>query len=206
MGASDAAWQRHRSGGGQELMYFPSGELLRVVTLGNELMAADLVWLRGVQYYGEHRLGDKRFPWIGHIFDVATRLDPRFVNAYLFGALVLADGGEDVHQAIALMKRGLAANPDSHLLAFEIGFHYHVFLRDFERAASYYRRALQMDGCPAFVKRFAAFTLDRSNRPGEALLLWQEIAAECDNPILQRLATERMAEAISELELQEVVD
>ena len=35
---------------------------------------------------------------------------------------------------------------------------------------------------------------------------WQEIAAECDNPILQRLATARMAEAMSELELQEVVD
>jgi hypothetical protein len=39
-----------------ELLYYPSGVWVRQSALGYETAAADLAWLRGIQYYGEHRL------------------------------------------------------------------------------------------------------------------------------------------------------
>lgn len=177
----------------RELMYFPSGRLLSALALGNRTLAADLVWLRGLQYYGQHRLTDRRYDHIGHIFDVATRLDRRFLNAYLFGGLVLAAEGEDVDGALRLMRRGLAWNPHSHELAFEIGFLYHIARRDYGHAAYFYQRALREPGCPEHVARFAAFACERSQLTGDALALWEEVLRSSTRPALRRLAAERVA-------------
>ncbi|MGD8394126.1 MAG: hypothetical protein PVF43_01490 [Candidatus Eiseniibacteriota bacterium] len=177
----------------RELMYFPSGKLLDVLCFGNATLAADLVWLRGLQYYGHHRLTDGRFDHIGHIFDVATSLDPHFTNAYVFGGLVLAAEGRDVEGGIRFMRRGLAENPDSYELAFEIGFLYHVGLRDFGHAAYFYRRALRHPDCPEHVRRFAAYACEKIALNDEAVELWQEILRTSTQPAMRRLAEERIA-------------
>jgi tetratricopeptide (TPR) repeat protein len=177
----------------RELMYFPSGRFLRALSLGNRTMMADLVWLRGLQYYGHHRLTDQRYDHVGHIFDVTTRLDPYFINAYIFGGLVLAAEGGDVDGALEFMKRGLCHNPDSYLLAFEIGFLYHVERRDYARAAYFYRRALRAPGCPDHVRRFAAFACERVELNEEALELWQEMMSTSTHPALRQLAEQRAA-------------
>src|SRR4029079_17912289 len=39
----------------EELSYYPSGRHLKAATLGHAESAADLAWLRAVQYYGAHR-------------------------------------------------------------------------------------------------------------------------------------------------------
>jgi hypothetical protein len=41
----------------EELAYYPSGDHLGRMTLGHAETAADLAWLRAVQYYGEHSAG-----------------------------------------------------------------------------------------------------------------------------------------------------
>jgi hypothetical protein len=42
-----------------ELLYYPAGPYARQASLGYETAAADVAWLRGIQYYGEHRLTDQ---------------------------------------------------------------------------------------------------------------------------------------------------
>ncbi|MGH7742742.1 MAG: hypothetical protein ACRENS_12065, partial [Candidatus Eiseniibacteriota bacterium] len=79
----------------EELSYYPSGEHLRPATLGFAEAAADIAWLRAVQYYGEHRHTDNRFTRMGHIFDILTSLAPHFVAPYAFGAFALAQEGRD---------------------------------------------------------------------------------------------------------------
>ena len=58
----------------EELSYYPSGNHLRPATLGHEETAADLGWIRAVQYYGEHRRTDNRFVRMRHVFDILTTL------------------------------------------------------------------------------------------------------------------------------------
>ncbi|MEO0162830.1 MAG: hypothetical protein ABIL74_11240, partial [candidate division WOR-3 bacterium] len=63
-----------------ELMYFPSGLAVKALSLGFYVPLADLVWLRFIQYYGEHRMTDARFDLMHHILDILTTLDPYFVH------------------------------------------------------------------------------------------------------------------------------
>jgi hypothetical protein len=109
-----------------ELAYYPSGQHLRPATLGHAESAADLAWLRAVQYYGEHRERDNRFERMPHIFDILTTLSPRFLSAYVFGSFALAQAGGNFAAAESLMEKGLDANPTSSELAFQAGFLYYM--------------------------------------------------------------------------------
>ena len=56
----------------EEMMYFPSGSLLELASAGNETLIADFLWLRGIQYYGEHRRTDRSYPLAEHVFSTIT--------------------------------------------------------------------------------------------------------------------------------------
>src|SRR5205085_8956976 len=127
----------------EELAYYPSGVHLRPATLGHPDTAADLAWLRAVQYYGEHRVTDNRFDRMQHIFDILTALAPGFLPAYVFAGFALAQEGRDFPAAERLMLKGIHANPRSGMLAFELGFLYYVRPggRQLDKAAEYFELA-----------------------------------------------------------------
>jgi len=182
------------SGRSEELLYFPSGRLLRQAALGHEALLADIGWLRAVQYYGEHRKTDRRYPLMRHIFDVVTTLDPRFVNAYAFGGLVLAQDAGDLDAGVALLSKGIANNPEDWFLPFETGFLYYVAAKDMGRAAHFFRRAARLPGCPDYVARFAAFAAGRAGDVETAVGLWREIARATPNAEIARMAEGKIQE------------
>ena len=67
-----------------------SGQFVRQAAFEYRELAADLVWLRAIQYYGYHLMTDHKYEWLGHVFGILTTLDPRFIGAYHFGAMTLA--------------------------------------------------------------------------------------------------------------------
>ncbi len=180
-------------------MYFPSGVLLRPMALGHPETVADLLWLRAIQYYGEHRLTDGKFPAAGHLFETIAALDPHFAESYLFGGIVLVQEGKDVERGIALLRRGMAWNPERWDLAFETGFAYYVAARDQAQAARFFTLAAHMDGAPEYVIRFAAYVRGRIGDKRAALDLWEELGRETTNPVIRELAERRAAEIRAEL-------
>jgi tetratricopeptide (TPR) repeat protein len=186
-----------RAGG--ELMYFPSGYLLKPMALGHPLTFADFLWLRAIQYYGEHRMTDNQFPMAGHVFSTITQLDPRFVEAYLFGGLVLAAEGRDRDRGLALMKDGVAWNPERWELPFWTGFVYYLMREHEPDAAYYFARAARLPGAPGYVVRFAAHAKAESGDLATALALWQDLLENSTNPAMQTLAAQKMAEIEAEL-------
>jgi hypothetical protein len=171
-----------------ELMYFPSGRMLGTAALGFDGLASDVSFLRAIQYYGEHRLSDRQYPWAQHLFDVITDLDPRFVTPYIFGALVLAEDCRRLEAAVALLEKGALVAPDRWEYPFEAGFLTRVWSRDHARSAAYFTRAIALPGAPDYVRRFAAFAFMEGGSPGEALRLWREIESTCDEPGLREIA------------------
>ncbi|MGE5176272.1 MAG: tetratricopeptide repeat protein [Hyphomicrobiales bacterium] len=160
-----------------ELLYYPSGTYVRQASLGYETAASDVAWLRGIQYYGEHRLTDQKFDLIGHVMSVVTDLDPRFEQPYVFGAFVLAQERKDVPAGLALLAKGREANPESWRLAFETGFLYYVCAHDFAAAGRYFAMASRLPGHPAYAERFAAWANERAGRRDVAILLWKRVLA-----------------------------
>jgi predicted Zn-dependent protease len=177
-----------------ELALFPSGRLLTEASLGHARLTADLAWLAAIQYYGRHRQSDRRYPLAGHLLRVVTDADPGFRNAYLFGALVLAENGEPA-QAAALLRKGAFANPESWRLWFELGFCHYVVTRDYAEAARALRIAARLAGAPDYAARFAAAATDRGGDPQTAARLWETIARESDNEEIRRMALDHVRDA-----------
>lgn len=186
----------------EELAYYPSGEHLNRVTLGHAETAADLAWVRAVQYYGEHRATDNRFDRMYHVFDILTSLAPRFVPAYVFGAFALAQEGRDFPRAEALMLKGIEANPRSGVLAFQAGFLYYVKPggRDLPRAAEYFEQAARQPDAPPQAARFAAFARQNSGDLSVAMALWSRVHETSPNPYLRELAARKMREILAAIE------
>lgn len=178
----------------EELSYYPSGEHLRPAALGHAETAADLAWLRAVQYYGEHRRSDLRFARMDHVFDIVTTLSPHFVSAYIFGAFALAQEGFDFERAERLMEKGIENNPTSGRLAFEFGFLYYVRPggRDLKHAAEYFELASRLPDGPPESARFAAFARQNSGNLRVAYELWLHVEQTSSNQYLREMAQREM--------------
>lgn len=177
-----------------ELDYYPSGKYLRPAVLGHAETAADLAWLRAVQYYGEQRHHGNSFANLDHVFDVLTTLSPGFESAYVFGAFALAQEGSRFDLAEKLMQSGLEQNPTSGRLAFEAGFLYFVRPggRDLRRAAQYFQLASRLPGSPPSSARFAAFCRQNSGDLAVAWELWQEVLNTSQNRYMREAAQREM--------------
>lgn len=184
----------------EELMYFPSGTFVRQTALGQESTLADLAWLRAIQYYGHHRLTDRKYEMMGHIFDIVTTLDPQFIQAYVFGAVVLSQDAGKPYEGLALLRKGMRHNPENWLLAFETGFIYYVVLRDYRSAGRYFALSSRLPNAPGYTSRFAAFVEERAGHTETALQLWEEVAAASQNKYIKEIAEEKMAKLKVELE------
>ena len=187
---SSAGTIRDRS----ELTYFPAGPWVRLMSLGFTELGADLAWLRAIQYYGEHRRTDQDYPFISNLFEALFLLDPKFENGYLFGALVLVEDQHDLQGALAMLERGMEANPESWRLIFEYGFFHYVHAKDPDQAAPYLAKAAAMPGAPEWVQRLAAYSAKKAGRHEMAVRLWFEIYRNTDNDEVRRIAVQYLAE------------
>ena len=164
------------------ILYVRSPEVLKRAVLSYDALAADVYWIRAVQHYGRTKLApgtEKHYDLLFPLLDLTTSLDPRFNLAYRFGAIFLAEpapGGADRPDlAIALLEKGLAAQPERWEFAQDIGFVYYWWTRDYSRAAEWFSRAAEMPGAPAWMRRLAAVTLAEGGSRETSRQLWKEI-------------------------------
>ena len=117
-------------------------------------LAADVYWIRAIQYYGgakrrldrATRSGRNRRPMLAAVdsreydqlytlLDITTTLDPLFDIAYRFGAVFLAEaypaGAGRADLAVKLLEKGLRARPDKWEYMEDIGFVYYWYDHDY---------------------------------------------------------------------------
>ena len=189
MGAVVGLQAVHEGRGGRpsadspNLLYVRSPEAMKRLALSYDALLADVYWIRSVQHYGGTRLSNepnRRYDLLYPLLDLTTSLDPRFNIAYLFGALFLSapppGGPGRPDQAIALLEKGLRAQPDKWEFAQQIGFVHYWWRQDYTEAAAWFRRAAQMPGGPFWLTSMAAVTLAEGGRRDSSRVLWEEIA------------------------------
>ncbi|UCD05966.1 MAG: hypothetical protein JSV98_01665 [candidate division WOR-3 bacterium] len=186
-----------------ELMYFPSGYALRTLSVGYHTPLADVVWLRFIQYYGEHRLTDARFELMYHILDILTTLDPKFLYSYTLGALMLTHDAQRPDQAEALLKKGMYSNPDEWRIPFTYGFINYIFLKEYRVAQTYFRVASAKPGAPDMPKRWYAFiTYFKLGDLRTALALWTDLYNSSKNPEEREIALVYMKNIRMRIDIQ----
>lgn len=68
----------------------PPGTLLRVAALGRDAAAADVAWLRTVQFIGSPHSARVQYAGLEGWVDLVTDLDPKFETPYFHGSILLA--------------------------------------------------------------------------------------------------------------------
>jgi tetratricopeptide (TPR) repeat protein len=183
-----------------EVLYLPSGDFLDQASLGYRNLAADILWVKTVQYYGGFRLGHNDLALFSHLVDVITDLDPQFVFAYLFGGLVIAEDLGYFEEGMAFIEKGIENNPTDWWLVFELGFLNYVYARDFETAAHYFQLASRLPGSDEIAKRFAAFVAAKAGHTETSIAMWEELSRTSDNPYIRQMAEDYMDKLKTELE------
>ncbi len=171
-----------------EVLYLPSGEFLDQASLGYRNLAADLLWVKTVQYYGGFRMGNNDLALFSHLVDVITDLDPQFTFAYLFGGLVIAEDLGYFEEGVAFIEKGIKNNPTDWWLVFELGFLNYIYARDYEAAAHYFQLASRLPGADEIAKRFAAFVAARAGHTRTSIAMWEELSNTSDNPYIREMA------------------
>ena len=178
----------------QDVTYLPTTNALRFMAAGYDDVMADVLWLRTVTYYGEWRQGDHGIAFFRELSHRVVDLDPHFIDAYRFGAVVLADDLGSFDDAIALLRKGMVAMPDTWWLPFEAGFLEYTIRADDERAAKWFRIAAEKPDAPDIAHSFAAFVTSRAGDLAVSLELWKFVAATSKNLEMRRKAEAYVAE------------
>jgi hypothetical protein len=197
----------------ERLLYTRSGEAIKRIALEFDALAADVYWIRAIQHYGSARLdpqGRGHYELLQPLLDLTTTLDPYFTIAYRFGAIFLSEappgGPGRPDQAIALLEKGIAAQPEKWQYFHDIAFVHYWHLHDPAAAATWFQRAARQPGAPNWLMPLAATMLTAGDR-SSARILWQQIL-ESNEAWLKRIAERRLLqlEALDEIdELQAIV-
>lgn len=174
---------------GDEALYLWNGEHVKRLVPGFEALAADLYWLRTVQYFGGERVfaRDKRFDLLYPLIDITTTLDPRMEIAYRYGSVFLAEpfpiGAGRSDLGLAVLEKGVRANPASWRLRQELGFFHFVYRKDARRAAEVLIEASKVPGAAFWLKNLAAEILGKGGERGIARRMWREMYEQSDGAI-----------------------
>jgi tetratricopeptide (TPR) repeat protein len=171
-----------------ELMYLPPGQILRALSLGHTNLMADLVWLRTIQYYGEQRLTTRNYDQAERLFQVIYRLDPTFLGATRFGALILSQDAGNPEAAFRLLDRAEQDFPDRWEYPFERGFIHQTITREYGEAGASYELAASKPGAPDLAMRLAGISFGKLGDRNTAREIWRALLEETDNALLVSLA------------------
>ncbi len=178
--------------------YVTSGKTLRQLSFGYQGLLADFYWTRAVQYFGRQKLtGTGDFQELGPLLRITTELDPHLLIAYRFGAIFLAEeppsGAGQPDAALALIRRGIAANPSYWRLWQDLGFIYYWNLKDYARAASAFEAGSRQPGADVWMKTLAASVAAQGGELETSRQLWSEVFSQASNESIRRSAQEHLA-------------
>lgn len=199
-------------------LYVQSPSAVTRLTKGYNALAADLYWIRALQYYGDRRLGVQKqeaaasgapaseaYGQLYPLLDLTTSLDPQFNIAYRFGSIFLAEaqpgGAGRPDQAIALLEKGLQARPDKWEYMQDIGFVHYWWRHDYNAAADWFERAANTKGAPWFLQALAATTRAEGGDLRTSRLMWESIRSGAEIDWLRNQAERRL----KQLDAQEFI-
>lgn len=194
-------WEAEASTRPSGLLSVPPTAAVKLGSMGFRNLAADLLYLRFVGYWGYQLTHGRNFHNLFPLLSTILDLDPRFFAAYDMGALALGDAGEPM-KAVELLEKGAKRDPQNWWFPYRAGMTLFFFSEDYMLAAKYFERAALLPGAPPEAGYFAARMYERSERKELAVATWHAIYRRADNPSVREVAKralEKLGETLPEL-------
>jgi hypothetical protein len=182
---------------------------LKVLSLEFDGLAADLLFIEGLAFYGETlerttkpRLQEWEWQWLFNTFKTATEIDPWFYDPYYLVNANFPWEGRLIRETDALLERGAAARTWDWTLPFYAGFNEFYFLHNNERGSELLMEAARRPGSSPFIPGLAARLAYQGNRTENAIRFLVEFLQTVENPV-ERKQYETRLEALKGIYLLE---
>lgn len=190
-----------------------NGSKLKGFALGFEGLMADWYWMRSLQYIGgkivnaktDINVDDLRdlnprllYPYL----DNATDLDPHFIAAYSYGAVILP--AIDPAKAVAIAQKGIANNPDEWRLYQQLGYIYWKLGR-YDDAASTYEKGFEKPGASGFMKLMAAAMRTEGGSRSTSRAIYRQMLEDSQDEAVTITAKRRLMQ-LDSLDERDAID
>ena len=195
------AHSAHRSADSQraravedELLFLPSGDMMRVAGMGYHITIADALWFRTVLMFGErwgNEQDDAWIEWFQGMVVAINALDQRWRTPYFYGGSLLRVLGAS-EGSTKIFLAGCDAFPEDYYFPFAVGMNYYLFEEDTEAAAKWLEIAVEKPGAPKWYAAAAkGFLIERKSRPVAIRFLREEMESASD-PRVRTLLEQRL--------------
>ncbi|MCU1278007.1 MAG: hypothetical protein JWM53_1553 [bacterium] len=188
--AQDAALgRRARFPAAEDVLYLPQPSALHGLALGHDELAADLVFIRGLVYFGTQLEQKGEYRWLENYLDTITKLDPRWKTPFRWAGTATMYNGRPITNAAVMMsthflERGVQQFPDDWELPFMLGTNYLFELKsddpkqrdEWRRiGGEWIRHAAIVGGAPPWVPLLAATIMREEGREEAAVRHLEEV-------------------------------
>jgi hypothetical protein len=184
-----ALGRRARFPAGEDILYLPRPAALRAMVLGHGELAADLVFVRGLVYFGTQIEEKGEHRWLENYLDTITELDPRWKTPYRWAGVATMYNGKPITNRMVMMsnqflERGVRQFPDDWELPFMLGCNYLFELKTDDarqrdewrqKGGEWVRHAAIVGGAPPWVPLLAATIMQKEGQEEAAVRHLEEV-------------------------------
>ncbi len=181
----------------EELLYFPSNKFVKAITGGFDILLADFLWIETGTYFGKHRLSDKSYPYLYHMLNIITDLDPKFIPPYTLGTILLTTNAHQSNLALEFLDKGMRDNPELWQIPFTKGFIYYIHNKNPKEASKWFLLASYKKDAPELALKFATWTLIQGKGVEITLHLYLNLYESSSSPIFKEKAIEGITKTLS---------
>ena len=195
----------------QESLYLTANALKRMSLNFNGLVA-DWYWMRALQYVGGKilsaegpiqldDLSELDMNLLAPMLDISTTLDPEFMEAYMYAAVVLP--AIDEEEAIRITRKGIAANPSQWRLYQHLGYIYWQ-RGDYASAGEAYSDGAKISGSPPWMQAMKARMAVEGGSRDVAREIYGRMYQEAGDPKVKEMARLRLLQ-LQSMDQREVI-
>jgi tetratricopeptide (TPR) repeat protein len=175
----------------------PRASTLRWLSLGHRTLAANLLWLKAVQYIGDLRANERGWDKLYPLTDAVTDLDPRHGYAYQVAGTLLSAFGH-VPESNAILEKGTRALPDRYILPYLRAFNAFYYDDDWTTAGRFAEISARTPGAPPHVRQNVLAYYVKGRRAEAAVAFLQQSLAEARDPETRKAVEAQLQQAMLE--------
>ncbi|MBP5407410.1 hypothetical protein J6Z19_09775 [bacterium] len=130
---------------------YPEPDFAKIMFMGMNAFAADLIFARSQYYYGSHYVTDRTYNLLEQMIRVIMALNPSLDYAIPFGEAAISSMRTEsaIESANSLLRLGHELYPNDYYYVFNQGYNYYIYLNDMEKAYPLMYEAANMKGAPS---------------------------------------------------------
>lgn len=191
------------------LIYLPTPQQARIMSLGFRTVMADYYWVKSLQYFTDPQQARNHYRNLADYLELVIALDPDFEYAYLFAGISTPyDSGRlrfvNTERSTSFLERGVQRFPNNWKLRLYLGYNYLNYHDRPKDAAEQFIAGSRLPGAPPYLRPFAARLLTVAGDMDRAFLLVEQTLEQETNPEIRALMEQRLIDLQVEKELRAI--